>query len=147
MQLKAFFFGLPTVQGRGALGLLIARLGCGIGLMHHGWGKIQNPLHWMDGGPNPPAGILQLIAAVSEFFGGMGIAAGLLTPVAALGVIATLGYAISTHVAKGQPYFSMKGPSYELATLYLSIALMLALIGPGALSLDALVWRSKRRGS
>jgi putative oxidoreductase len=133
----------PQASARASTGLLALRLAIGIGLMHHGWPKIQNPLHWMgsEGAPHP---VLQAIAAVSEFVGGLGLATGFLTPLAAIGVMSTMGYAIMTHVSKGEPYFSLKAHSWELASLYLCGALALLALGPGRLSLDALVWRRRR---
>lgn len=60
------------VGGRAGLGLLIIRIVFGLGILHHGWGKIQHPFTWM--GPDAPVpGILQALAALSEFGGGIAL--------------------------------------------------------------------------
>jgi len=59
--------------------LLFLRLIAGTAFMFHGWGKIQHPLNWM--GPEAPVpGVLQFLAAFSEFGGGLAWILGLLTP-------------------------------------------------------------------
>lgn len=78
-------FGHYTQDSRVSLGLLVLRLVFGFALVMHGWGKIQNPMSWA--GDNFP-GILQLLAAVSEFGGGIAWMIGLLTPLASFGVFA-----------------------------------------------------------
>jgi putative oxidoreductase len=136
------------VTGRGSLGLLILRLVMGTGLIMHGWRKIQNPLGWMDkpGAPSAIPDLLQALAALSEFGGGLLLILGLLTPLAALGVIGTMiGAYVISH--SQDPWFAppgWKGGSYELASLYLVMAVLLLLMGPGVLSLDALVFGKRR---
>jgi putative oxidoreductase len=123
----------PFVPGRGAAGLLIVRLVFGLGIMLHGWQKIQSPggpTGWMnpppesasDGprdaakpeskapdkpkGPRPhvPA-VFQGLATVAEFSGGLGIILGLLTPLSALGLICTMSVAIfMVHVPSGHGF-------------------------------------------
>jgi putative oxidoreductase len=86
--IKRFFYG-PFIGGRAASGLLVLRVLAGIGLMMHGSSKIQAPFNWM--GPGAPVpGIFQFLAAFSEFFGGLALIVGLLTPLAALGIMATM---------------------------------------------------------
>lgn len=135
------FFG-PFAPGRPALGLLIIRFAFGLGLMLHGWPKFQNPFHWMDKMPGAPPAIMQFLAALSEFGGGLAMILGLLTPLACLGIAATMLVAMFTvHVPKGQPYVAAGGgPSWELAGHYLAAALGLLISGPGALSLDAMLF-------
>ncbi len=130
--------------GRAAVGLLLARLVFGVGIAFHGWSKIQNPFGWM--GPDAPVpSILQALAALSEFGGGVALIIGLLTPLAMLGLSVTMAVAITTvHLAQGHPFVARGGPSYELATLYLGFALLIILVGPGRYSIDArLFGRSK----
>lgn len=131
----------PVVDGRGALGLLILRLIAGAAFLMHGWGKIQAPFSWMGSESGVP-GVLQALAAVSEFFGGgLGWIAGFLTPIASLGVLATMSYAVLFHVSRGDPFV---GPtSYELGLVYWAVALMLLLLGPGRYSLDAQLFRRR----
>lgn len=132
------------VSGRGAIGLLIVRLIFGVGIALHGWGKIQHPFSWM--GPDAPVpGILQALAALSEFGGGIALALGLLTPLAMFGLACTMLVAITTvHLKSGHPFVANgNGPSYEKAALYLAVALAMIFTGPGALSLDAKLFGKK----
>ena len=131
------------VRGRGAAGLLIVRLVFGLGIMLHGWQKIQSP-----GGPfgwmpqqAPVPGFLQGLATLAEFGGGLGIVLGLLTPLAALGLISNMLVALfMVHLPNGHPFVGAHGqPSFEPAADYLAAALLLLLTGPGAWSLDALL--------
>jgi putative oxidoreductase len=132
-----------VVEGRGALGLLLLRLVAGAAFLVHGSGKIQSPFAWMP--PEAPIpGVLQALAAVAEFFGGgLGWITGFLTPIASLGVLATMTVAILYHVGEGHPFVGAGGPSFELALLYWVIALLFILIGPGRFSLDAQLFRRR----
>lgn len=130
----------PFVKGRGAVGLLLLRLVFGLALMFHGFPKIQHATSWM--GPGAPVpGFFQFLAAFSEFFGGLAFITGLLTPIAALGVAATMLTALITvHFKHGDPFVTMHGASFESPLEYLTLAVMLILTGPGRLSLDAFLF-------
>jgi len=129
------------IGGRGAVGLLLLRLVMGSALMLHGWPKIQHATSWM--GPEVPVPApFQFLAAFSEFFGGLAFLTGLLTPLAALGVAATMLTALITvHFKSGDPFVSPHGPSYESALGYLAVAMVMLLTGPGVFSLDYLLFR------
>lgn len=136
-----------AVQRHSAVGdaaLLVIRVVGGVGLMMHGWAKVQNPFGWM--GPDGFApGFLQALAALSEFGGGLALILGLLVPLASLGIAATMAGAVWFHAGmRGDPFVATGGsPSYELAAIYLCVALVLAAIGPGRFSADRMVfgWR------
>ena len=124
--------------------LLLIRVVAGLAFLIHGWGKIQNPLGWM--GPDGFApGIFQALAAISEFGGGLAWVLGLVTPLASLGILSTMAVAFWFHAfMRGDPFVSMTGgPSFELAALYFSIALLLLALGPGRLSLDRKLFGSR----
>ena len=72
----------------GSVGLLLLRLVMGVAFVLHGWGKIQNPMGWMGPEATMPA-VLQALAAISEFGGGLALIAGLLTRSASLGITAS----------------------------------------------------------
>ena len=126
---------------RVSLGLLILRVVTGLAFIIHGYGKITNPFAWMP----PEAGvpwILQGLGALSEFGGGLAWILGLLTPLASLGLACTMAMAVWMHaVVRGDPFVpSGPGGSYELASIYLCIAVLLLLTGPGRFSLDRVVF-------
>jgi putative oxidoreductase len=119
------------------IALLLLRVVAGLAFMFHGWSKIQNPFGWM--GPDAFApGLFQGLAALSEFGGGLAWILGLLTPVASLGIAATMGVAFWFHaVMRGDPFVaSGGGGSYELAAIYFCIAMLLLAVGPGRASVD-----------
>jgi putative oxidoreductase len=126
------------------LTLLLVRLICGIAFILHGMGKIQNPMQWM-GSDSPVPGALQLLAAVSEFGGGIALILGLLTRLAAFGIACTMVVAVIMHVfIKGDPFVSQTGGgSYELAAVFLSIALLILVGGPGRFSLDRKIFGAR----
>ena len=137
--MKDFFFkSRYYFNGPGAVGIFILRVFLGYAMAMHGLSKIQNPFGWMQGADVP--GFLQALAAIAEFFGGMAILFGFLTPLACLGVMCVMFVAVLSTMLKGDAGF-ISGPevknSYELAAMYFLFALTLFLTGPGLLSVDA----------
>ena len=70
---------------------------------------------------------------------------GLLTPLASFGLACTMAVAVWMHaVVRGDPFVpSGPGGSYELASIYLGIAILLLLSGPGRFSMDRAVFGKK----
>jgi len=133
------------LSARVSLGLLILRLVAGFAFMHHGFGKIQNPFGWMGPQATTP-GILQALAALSEFGGGLAWMLGLLTPLASLGMACTMTVATWLHAIVMKDPFVAKGPgsgSYELAALYLCVSALFLLAGPGRFSVDRVLFGEK----
>ena len=119
-----------------SIGVLFLRLVAGSAFMLHGWPKIQHAFNWM-GPESPIPSFFQALAAISEFGGGLAWILGLLTPLASLGLISTMTVAVYFHASKGDPFVSMGGPSFEPALVYLAVAILFLLAGPGKFSLDA----------
>lgn len=122
--------------------LLLIRLVVGAALMIHGSGKIQHPFGWMPPESPVPA-VLQALAALSEFGGGLALVLGLVTRLASLGVVFTMIGAVLTHlILAGDPFVPAQpgGHGYELALVYLVVALHFTLGGPGGLALDRFVF-------
>lgn len=128
------------------IGLLILRLTVGLTLAAHGAQKLFG---WF-GGPGldatgqglatlgfHPGRRHALMAGLVETAGGLLLAVGLLTPIAAAVVFSVmLVAAVSAHVKQG---FFLASGGYEY-TLVLGLAgLTVAFTGPGSLSLDALL--------
>lgn len=130
------------ISGWGALALLLVRVVIGIAFILHGWPKIQNPTTWMNAmGQNVPP-FLQAIAALVEFGGGIALVLGLLTPLVVLGIVCQMAAALFlVHFPMRHPFVpSAGGPSYELPLVYLVVAILLLVLGPGRWSLDAVLF-------
>ncbi|MGW4369565.1 DoxX family protein [Nocardia takedensis] len=126
------------------LGLLIARVAIGLTMAGHGAQKLFG---WFDGGgldgtgrffesSGYPAGkTMAVIAGLSEFLGGLGLAVGLLTPLAAAAI---LGVMINAIAVKGTGEF-FGGKGIELDVVLAASAAGLALTGPGRIAVDHLL--------
>lgn len=132
------------VGGRPAVGLLIFRVITGLALMLHGWSKIQHPTSWM--GPDAPVpAVMQFLAAIAEFGGGLALVLGLLTPIACIGIACVmLGALMLVHIPAHQPWIGGKGGSMEPAIGYLAAAILLFCTGPGRHSLDSRIFGTRR---
>ena len=132
------------LDGPASFAMLALRLVAGSACVLHGSGKITNAFGWM--GPEAPVpGFLQALAAFSEFGGGLAWVAGLLVPLASLGLLCTMAVALQFHVGRGDPFVAQgPGPAWELPATYFVIALLLLLAGPGRLSLDRALFHRAR---
>jgi putative oxidoreductase len=92
---------------------------------------------------------LAFLAICAEFFGGLGLIVGLLSRIAALGIITNMLVAIATvHHVNG--FFmnwtgQQRGEGYEYHLLAITIALVLLVKGSGAFSIDHLLTHSSSR--
>lgn len=138
------FFQVPEMTNLRSAALLLLRLVVGVAMMYHGSGKIQNPFGWM--GPEGPPAILQGLAALSEFGGGLALILGLLTPLAMLGLACTMAVATHFHaIIKGDPFVNLTGgSSFELALVFFTVAVMFIVVGPGKFSLDKIIFGEKK---
>jgi putative oxidoreductase len=128
------------------IGLLLLRLTVGLTLAAHGTQKLFG---WF-GGPGLggtdqffemlrflPGRRHALMAGLAETGGGLLLALGLLTPVAAVLVFSVMFVAaVTVHIKKG--FFAQNG-GYEYTLVLGVAALTVAFTGPGSLSLDALL--------
>jgi putative oxidoreductase len=132
------------VQGTEALGLLLFRLVIGTAFLLHGRRKLKHPTNWMQLEGTPPAPpAVQFFAALAEFGSGTGYLLGLLSPLAAIGVLMTMtGAALKVHIPNHSPFVDSPGkPSAESSIIYAAAAILLLLMGPGKYSIDQL-WTS-----
>ncbi|OBI82343.1 DoxX family protein [Mycobacterium asiaticum] len=126
------------------LGLLILRLVLGLTLAAHGLnkffggGRIPGTARWFESIGMKPGKFHATVAASTETAAGLGLAAGLLTPIPAAGFVSLMIVAAWTvHRANG--FFIVKeGWEYNLV-LALS-AVVVATLGAGKLSLDYLIF-------
>lgn len=126
--------------------LLLLRVVVGLAMILHGWGKIQDPFGWM--GPDAFApGFMQALAAVAEFGGGIALIVGLLTRLASFGIACTMAVAVYMHAfMSGDPFVAREGASYELAAVYLCVALVFLAAGAGRISFDRAISTSSGGG-
>ncbi|MFJ6616859.1 DoxX family protein [Kitasatospora sp. NPDC091335] len=122
-------------------GLLLLRLVLGLTMAAHGSQKLFG---WFGGGgidgtgqfftmSGYPAGdAMAVVAGLTETLGGLALAVGLLTPLAAAAIVGTMVNAIA--VTWGGGFFAPKGSEYEL--LLTAGAASLALTGPGRYAVD-----------
>ena len=114
------FHGLDLVNGDG-----------------HEWGA-----HWYKGTGAPPSALVQLAVAWGELIGGIALALGFLTRLAAVGIIAIMAGAIATvHWPHG---FDIQKDGFEYNFVLISMCLCLVLSGPGPFAVDR-VFRFRRK--
>jgi putative oxidoreductase len=126
------------------IGLLILRVGVGVPFSLHGFQKLFG---WFGGGgPRATAAwfaslgfgrgrAATLLAGTSEIVGGLGLALGLLTPLAAAAMVGAMTTAALVNNAESGFWSVDKG--WELNGYLIVVATTVAVAGPGALSLDA----------
>jgi len=129
---------------------LVLRLTLAVVMFAHG---AQKALGWFGGsglrgtldvlrksGVSSPVAVLAIMA---EFLGPLGLAVGLLTRVAALGIAAVmLGAILTVHRQHGffmNWYGNAQGEGFEYHVLVIGLAVALVLNGAGVWSLDAVI--------
>src|SRR5271167_4226197 len=124
--------------------LLFVRVYWGLQLAQNGWGKLHNLGHVTEffaslGLPAP--GPTAAFVATFEFVGGVLLAAGLLSRIAALGLVIDMAMAYIT--ADREAFFSFftdPGKFYNADPfIFLFVGMVILIFGPGKFSLDALV--------
>ena len=80
---------------------------------------------------------LQAIAAIVEFFGGIALVLGFLTPLVAVGILIDMAVAIFTvHLPMGGEWIGGR-MSFEIPLFYFVAMLAFIVAGPGEYSVDA----------
>ena len=136
------------------LGLLILRVVLGLTLAAHGFnkffggGRIPGTAGWFESIGMKNGKMQAVVAASTEISAGLGLAAGLLTPIPAAGFVALMFVAAWT-VHRHNGFFIVKeGWEYNLVLALSAVAV--ATIGPGQYSLDWLIfgtnWRNGWHG-
>ena len=149
----------PTADFPGELKsliLLIFRVGIGIIFVLHGYPKLTHLKQWSKSLNNMPIPHC-FIGAAAMFFGGFCLIAGFLTPLASLGILGSMAFALVLHIMGGKPFVARdpylnppgmyegpngkaEAPSQEKAFVYILIMLVIIVFGPGAYSLDAVLF-------
>jgi len=136
------------------VGLLILRLVLGLTLAAHGYnkffggGRIPGTARWFESIGMKHGTFQAVVAASTEMSAGLGLAAGLLTPIPAAGFVALMFVAAWT-VHRPNGFFIVKeGWEYNLVLALSAVAV--ATVGPGQYSLDWLIfghnWRNGWHG-
>jgi putative oxidoreductase len=148
--LSSLYFGFPG--GLQGLALLLLRVGVGLLFWLHGYPKITHLQQWSRGLKMPIA--FCFLSALSMLLGGVCLAIGLLTPLASVAILGSMVFAMVLEIAQGLPFVARdpyqippgqyegpkgKGepPSWEKAFMYCLMLIAIAILGPGAFSLDA----------
>lgn len=131
-----------------SLGLLVIRLVFGLTFAAHGTQKLFG---WFGGyGVEGTGGYFESIgvkpgkpmaalAGLGELGGGLLLAAGLLTPLAAVIITVVMLVAIFTVAGKNGYWATANGSEYNWAII--AVAIGVALIGPGTYALDTLLFK------
>jgi putative oxidoreductase len=126
------------------VGLLILRLVLGLTLAAHGFnkffggGRIPGTARWFESIGMKPGKFHAAVAATTEVSAGLGLAAGLLTPIPAAGFVSLMLVAAWT-VHRPNGFFIVKeGWEYNLVLAVSAVAV--ATLGAGRLSLDWLIF-------
>ena len=115
------------------LALLIVRVVFGVIFISHGWPKFTSP-KIIGKGLRLPAGVTFLVGC-GELLGGLGVIAGLLTQIAAMGPFVVMLGALYHHIFKWKQAFDI----WEYPLMLLAVAFAIIALGAGAYSIDAFV--------
>ncbi|MCP6758796.1 MAG: DoxX family protein [Fischerella sp. CENA71] len=141
--------------GLAGLALLLLRVSVGGLFLIHGYPKVLHLRRWAES-INTPV-FLCFISAWTMLGGGLFLIIGLLTLLATLPILASMLFAILLHLIQGKPFVATdpylipedqyKGPlgkgeppSWEKALMYCVMLVAIAVLGPGAYSLDAAIF-------
>lgn len=142
-------------DGLPGLALLLLRVSVGGLFVVHGFPKVRHLRRWAESIKTPV--FLCFLSAWSMIGSGICLILGLLTLLATLPLLASMVFAIALHIKNGKPFIAKdpylipqdqyqgplgKGepPSWEKAFMYCVMLIAIAILGPGAYSLDALIF-------
>ncbi len=123
--------------------LLLLRIVVGLTLAAHGYnkffsgGRIAGTARWFESIGMRPGRRHAVMAAGGELAAGLALAAGLLTTLAAAGFVGLMAVAFwVAHRTKG---FFVMSDGWEYTAVLATVAVAVAMVGPGDLSLDAVL--------
>jgi putative oxidoreductase len=136
---NAFFIDVALLAGRVAIGLCFVVHALGkLGLV--GGGTMQGFAAWLGELGVPLPAVQARLAMASELIGGVALALGIATRPACLLLIATMAVAAAVG-HRGAGYLITNDPPGAEYTINLAVVCgMFLLIGPGRISLDALLF-------
>jgi len=125
------------------IGVLILRLVLGLTMAAHGYNKFFGPggiggtAGWFDSIGMRPGAFHARVAASTEVAAGLGLALGLLTPIASAAFVALMLVAAWTVHRKNGFFITKEGWEYNLVLAAAAVAVAVA---PGRLSLDQMLF-------
>ena len=137
------------------IALLLLRVSVGGLFIVHGYPKVRHLRRWAESLKTPV--FLCFLSAWSMLGSGILLILGLLTLLATLPLLASMVFAIALHIKNGKPFIAKdpylipedqyqgplgKGepPSWEKAFMYCVMLIAITVLGPGAYSLDSLIF-------
>jgi putative oxidoreductase len=124
---------------------LLLRAALAVVFIFHGLDHVRvgGGFTWANQMPDPPPEILQAAVAWGQLAGGIALALGLFTRLAAIGIIAVMvGAILKVHLPHG---FDIRNQGYEYNLVLIVIAVCLVISGGGTLSMDRII-KVKSRG-
>lgn len=147
--LEAILLARRSAAARDAL-LLVLRVALALVFLYHGAGKlfgyeeqggISGTAEFFDSIGIRPSTFFAYLVGSTEFFGGILVLLGLLTPIVGVAFVVTMAMAIATVNLEGGV------TAFEGNLALAGMALTVAVLGPGRISLDALLASAvSRRG-
>ena len=152
--LDPLYPGFPT--GIPGWTLLILRVAVGVLFLRHGYPKITHLQRWANALKMPIS--LCFLSAFSMLGGGVCLILGLLTPLASIAIFGSMAFAMGLEIAQGLPFIAPdpylippeqymgptgqgEPPNWEKAFIFCIMLIAIAGLGPGAFSLDALLFK------
>jgi putative oxidoreductase len=129
---------------------LILRLGLAAVFIFHGYEKVSGSgneagANWAAAMPKPPTKIEQLAVAYGELAGGIALAIGFLSRLAALGLVGIMAGAIYT--LTGEKGFSALQGGYEYNATLIVMCVAVILMGSGTIAVDHMFFRRKPKAA
>jgi putative oxidoreductase len=124
---------------------LILRLSVGLTIVAHGWnhafggGRIAGTARWFESIGLRPGRQHALMATGTELGAGALLVLGLLTPLAAAGVVGTMVVALITNHLRNGFFIFRPGEGYEYVLMIICVSCGLGALGGGSVSLDGLL--------
>lgn len=121
---------------------LVLRLVVGGTITAHGWnhafggGKLPGTARWFESIGIRPGYLHAAFATITELGAGALLVLGLLTPVAAAGVVGTMVVALVANHAKNGFFIFRPGEGYEYVLMITLVSCAIGALGAGAWSLD-----------
>ena len=129
------------------IGALLLRIGLGITMLAHGYnhafggGKLPGTARWFESIGIRPGPVHALLATVTELGVAPLLFLGLLTPLAAAGVLGVMVVALVANHLKNGYFIFRPGEGYEYVLFLIFAALALGALGAGDWSVDDRIFR------